>query len=112
MTTTSTTNLANVLHPAGAVSVAPWYNPDLPVSADHSPGPDSQRYFAGSLRVVKRDVEVLIDGTQHADGTIERSINVMEDGYERLMDLSSDRARQLGQALLAAADEIDGWATR
>jgi hypothetical protein len=55
---------------------------------------------------------VLIDGTQHADGTIERSINVMEDGYERLMDLSSDRARQLGQALLAAADEIDGWATR
>ena len=42
-----------------------------------------------------------------ADGTVSRSINVAEDGYERLMDLSSDRARAIGQALIAAADEVD-----
>jgi hypothetical protein len=37
---------------------------------------------------------------------------VIEGDYERLELSSSDHARQLGHALIAAADEVDGWAAQ
>jgi hypothetical protein len=33
----------------------------------------------------------------------------MEGQYERLIELSGARARQLARALIAAADEVDRW---
>jgi len=63
------------------------------------------RCFDGTSWVVKRDDKdrdtvVLIDGTQWADGRIERSISVDD-------DLTVEQARQLAAALTAAADEAD-----
>jgi hypothetical protein len=49
------------------------------------------------------DTEVLIDGTQHADGRVQRVISIDDD------NLTVAQARQLAHALMAAADEIDGW---
>jgi hypothetical protein len=60
---TTTTDLANVPHPAGATHVADWYDVD---------GPDAARYFTGSEWVVAEpntkhpDLLVQIDGTQSA----------------------------------------------
>ena len=46
---------------------------------------------------------MLIDGTQHgADGRVERFIMVQEGDYERLTEMRSADARELGRALIAA----------
>ncbi len=106
---TTTTDLANVPHPAGATHVADWY--DLQFGIDHV-----SRYFSGSSRVVERDgndrdLVVQIDGTQGADGGVTRRILVF-DGNTEAVELSGARARQLARALIAAADEVDRWAQR
>ncbi len=82
--------------PAGAIDVADWY--DL-----HA---EPARYFTGKLRVIPRDNRdhdtlVLVDGTQWANGRIERLISVDDD------NLTVGQARQLAAALLEAADEVD-----
>ena len=104
MTTTTTTDLADFAHPAGAVHVAEWY--------DTQPGPyQARRYFRGSTWVVNResddDIAIQIDGTQGAGGDVTRQIMVIEGDYERMELSSSDHARQFGRALIAAADEWD-----
>jgi hypothetical protein len=48
-------------------------------------------------------VDVCIDGLQHGDGTIERSIFVYSSGAE----MTSADARQLATTLTEAADELD-----
>jgi hypothetical protein len=68
------------------------------------------RYFTGSPWVLDRDVSVSIDGTQDPDGRVTRFILVAEGKYERLTELTSITARELGRALIAAADEVDRWA--
>jgi hypothetical protein len=104
---TTTTDLANVPHPAGATHVADWY--DMQFGIDHV-----SRYFTGSSRVVERndqarDVIVQIDGTQGADGDATRRILIF-DGNTEVLQLSGDHARQLARALIAAADEIEQMA--
>jgi carbon monoxide dehydrogenase subunit G len=109
MTTITTTDLANVAYAAGATHVADWY--DMQFGIDHV-----SRYFSGSSRVVERDdkdhdVIVQIDGTQGARGDVTRRIMVVAGDTEAL-ERSGDHARQLGRALIAAADEVDRCATR
>jgi hypothetical protein len=104
---TTTTDLANVPHPAGATHVADWY--DRQFGIDHV-----SRYFSDSSRVVERDGQdrdaiVQIDRTQGADGDVTRRIMVF-DGNTEARELSGNHARQLGSALIAAADEVDQMA--
>jgi hypothetical protein len=85
--------------PAGATRVYDWYDLDT----------EPARYFAGPRRVIARHKRnhtlVLVDGTQWADGRIERIISLDDD------NLTVDQARQLAAALLEAADEVDRWAS-
>ena len=103
-TTTTTTDLANVPHPAGATHVAEWDGLEFD-------GP--RRYFRGSSRAVKRDgdidedIVVEIYGSQGTAGDVTRHIMVCEGNREFLELSSSDHAREFGRALLAAADEWD-----
>jgi hypothetical protein len=101
MSTTTPTDLANVPHPAGATHVGEW-DPFATTAT-------TSRYFTGSSWVVNRpdrdsDTLVLVDGTQHADGRIDRLVSLDDD------DLTSELARQLGEALIAAADEVEQMA--
>jgi hypothetical protein len=106
-TTTTTTDLADVPHPAGATHVADWDNDT-----------EARRYFTGPSWFVDRDgpidhdITVEIYGTQGTAGDVSRHIMVTEGEYERMELSSSDHARQFGLALIAAADEMDGWAAR
>lgn len=109
---TTTQNATKVPLPAGAVSVEPWYHPDKPIDAPPSNGePGSVRYFTGSEWTVERDdpqtaLQVQLDGNQYADGRVERFIVLDGD------PLTPAQARHLADVLVAAADEIDRWATR
>jgi hypothetical protein len=91
--------------PAGAVHVAEW---DDMHSID-----DGRRYFRGTSRVIERDgdidadITVEIYGTQGGAGDVIRRIMVSEDNRDTLELSSSDHARQLGRALIAAADEAE-----
>jgi hypothetical protein len=109
MTTTTTRptpdHLASVPHPAGVTYVSEW---------DPDPVPDPRRYFRGTKRVIDRsddpyndDLKVEVDGTQGPEGGIMRHVMVLEGNAERIELHSSDHARELGLALLAAADEWD-----
>ncbi len=98
--------IGDVAPPAGAAELFEWSEARFGVDNAH-------RYFLGSKRVVERDgpydedIRVQIDGFQQGeDGDVTRHIMVMEGDYERL-ELSSDHARQLGRALIAAADEVE-----
>jgi hypothetical protein len=105
---TTTTDLADVPHPAGAVHVAEWDGLEFDAP---------RRYFRGSSRVVERDGDIDEDitvemyGSQGTDGDVTRHIMVCEGNRESLELSSSDHARQFGRALLAAADEWDQMAT-
>lgn len=102
---------SNVPYPAGAVHVCEWYDTDTP-----------GRYFLGRSWPVERtndgggrrggDMEVHIDGTQHVDGTVERFVWVQEGDYERITELTAAEARQLGQALIDAAAEVERMNSR
>jgi hypothetical protein len=56
------------------------------------------------------DIEIEIDGTQGAAGDVTRHIMVSDGGYERIELHSAAHARQLGLALIAAADEVEQMA--
>jgi hypothetical protein len=104
MTTTNTTDLVNVPHPASATRVCEWND-------------DARRYFTGSSWFVDRDgpidhdITVEIYGSQGTAGDVTRHIMVTEGNYERMELSSSDHAREFGRALIAAADEWDQMAT-
>jgi hypothetical protein len=96
----------NVPHPAGATRVYDWYDTDTPGAG---------RFFTGGSWVVERDdrdgddgdLQIQVYGTQYAaDGRVEVFITVDEGRYERLTGLTLADARQLGRALMAAADEL------
>lgn len=98
--------IGDVAPPAGVEELFEWSDARFGVD-------DAWRYFLGSRRVVERggpideDIRVQIDGTQQgADGELTRHIVVIEGDYEPLA-LRSDHARQLGRALIAAADEVE-----
>jgi len=98
MNATATTKLANVPHPAGATDVSEWD------TAYETPG----RYFTGKKwPLSRREAEVLICGFQRVDGRDERFVNLMDRGTELLTELTADEAREIGLALIAAADEVD-----
>ena len=100
------TNLADGYYshvplPAGAVKVHEWDDRNEQVGAF--------RYFTGTSRVVDRDdrdddIDVLIEGTQYPDGSVDRLIGIhsLDDG-----PLTIGQARQLARALIAAADETE-----
>ena len=73
--------------------------------------PDVWRGFTGTPRIVDcperdRDITVEASGVQHMNGRVEREIYVSEiDGA-----LTPAMARQLGAALIAAADEAETMA--
>jgi hypothetical protein len=72
------------------------------------------RYLSGSSRVGERDdkahdVIVQIHGTQGPDGDVTRRSTVV-DGNAATLELSGDHARQLGRALIGAADEVEQMA--
>ena len=75
-----------------------------------------RRYFSGSSRVVERDdndhdISVQTDGTQGPKcGDVTRHIMVIDGNTEALELGSATPGRQLGRALIAAADEADQMA--
>jgi hypothetical protein len=108
---TSTTDLANMPIPAGATCVSEW---------DASADPDAGRYFSGTKRVIDRtddpynpDLMVEIYGEQTREGEVSRYIDVLnEERRQQLSFRSAAHARAFGEALIAAADEIEGWAAK
>ena len=65
MTTTATQPFADVPAPAGAVTTYDWDDLDTP---------NPSRYWAGASRRV--DAQIIVDGTQWADGTMQRRLAV------------------------------------
>ena len=111
---TTTDQLANVPHPAGATKVDDWFNPDALIGTIVSyVGPDTARYFTGTSWVVDRDdndedIDVSIEGEQYVDGRVQRHIVVHHlHGDE---PITPGQARQLAAALTAAADECEQMA--
>jgi hypothetical protein len=107
---TSTTDLANIPHPAGATYVSDW---------DASADPDAGRYFRGTKRVIDRtddehndDIHVEIWGEQTREGEVSRYVEVSEGRIQQVTLSSAAHARAFGEALIAAADEIEGWAAK
>src|SRR4051812_35221570 len=90
--------------PAGATDVTDWTDVG---------SPDEFRCFDGPIRTVEGikcwdgwPATVFVNGTQLRDGTVEgRCIRVY--GVHGDDMLSSETARVLGRALLAAADDLD-----
>ncbi|MDT5066734.1 MAG: hypothetical protein QOK02_2889 [Mycobacterium sp.] len=103
MTQTATaTDLANVPHPAGATRVYEW---EAPQATGY---PQASRYFVGSTSAIEvgdahhKFIGVRIDGTQYADGRIERVISIDD------VNLTLEHASRVGAALLTAVEEIEG----
>ncbi len=70
----------------------------------------TSNYFRGTRRAINpggREMEVQIDGIRHANGRTERLIVVADRGSDAIGELTSEQARELGRALLAAANEVD-----
>ena len=70
------------------------------------------REFVGTVRAVA-GVTVSVVGTQFADGTVERTLNVYVDDLPEGSGgvLDTDRARRLAGLLIEAADELDRLGT-
>jgi hypothetical protein len=93
---------AHLPTPAGARKVFHW--------EDDGTGHWSRR-FTGTERAVelpsdsrfRNKADVDIEGVQHADGSIERAVYVNANGVE----LTAAAAQDLGESLIAAADELD-----
>jgi hypothetical protein len=106
----TTTTAPDVPLPGGAVRVHEWERPEV------TGYPESARFFVGASRTVDIEqqrggnIEVTVDGTQWADGRIERWITV----YQMHPDspAASGEARKIAAALIECADEADRWATR
>jgi hypothetical protein len=92
---------ADVPAPAGATHVDDWND------AEDESG--AFRYFRGARRFIQglqdgvNDAEVAINGTQSADGRVERFIGIYADDSA----LTSAQAREVGRALIAAANDLD-----
>ena len=105
MTTTTTDPYPHIPLPAGAVT-AEWQDPGTS---------GVYRYFEGSHWVVgpsedprqSQGGEVYVRGCQELDGTVEREIAVYELHPDRCV--TAQQARQLAEALVAAADEVERW---
>src|SRR6476619_5990418 len=108
MTTTPNTTIPDVPVPAGATYVGEW------------PGNGDDRYWRGTQHVIDRsddayneDLVVEVWGTQSRAGDVERRVDVLDlrDGqrWEQLTFSSAAHVRAVGEALIAAADEIDAW---
>jgi hypothetical protein len=80
----------------------------------------ASRYFGGTEWVVDRsddeyngDIVVEIWGTQAREGDVKRYVDILDEERREQMPLSSAaHVRQFGEALIAAADEIDQAASR
>jgi hypothetical protein len=97
-TTTTTDNLANVPHPAGATAVHEW--------DPYADTATTTRYFRGGSWVIERadraiDMCLQVDGIQHADGRVERFVVLDDD------NMTAALARRLAAALVEAADEVE-----
>ncbi len=92
--------MGNVPAPTGAVSVREW---------DDALTPDAFRAFHGTTRTVElergADIDVVIRGTQLSDGDVEERGIWIRGGLGET--ITTDEARRLAGALIAAADEID-----
>jgi hypothetical protein len=92
----------DIAWPPDTSSVTEW---ELTERTRRTGMPDPIRYFVGTTRTVGEDIEVQIEGVQHSDGRVERSIGIP--GYGEGCRVNSADARGLARALIAAADEID-----
>ncbi|VBA60295.1 hypothetical protein [Mycobacterium attenuatum] len=108
MTTTPTNPFPNVPLPPGAVYAALWED-----AATDRPW----RVVNSATRGVegKSDIQVWVAAVQYADGSLDQNdaidrASVWIDACQEA--LSARQARELADALLAAADELDGWAKR
>lgn len=92
--------MGNVPLPAGAISVDEW--------AD-ALTPHAFRLFHGAARTVAlkhgADIEVVIRGTQSADGSVEERGILIHGGSDDT--ITTDEARRVAAALIAAADEAE-----
>lgn len=102
--TTTATRGPVVPLPAGAFEAGDWR---------HDSAGNVWRHFLGTCRDVdvhcseRGYVRLQVAGDQDRDGSIERYITL--NGNE---SLTAAEARQLARTLIAAADELDGLATR
>ncbi len=98
--------MGNVPAPVGAVSVDEWRD---------ALTPHAFRLFRGITLTIELGkaagiIDVVIRGTQSADGTVEERGILIRGGSDDTITI--DEARRLAAALIAAADEIDGCAIR
>ncbi|MGV7695825.1 hypothetical protein PJM27_08940 [Mycobacterium kansasii] len=105
MTTSTTT--PSIPLPTGAVCADLWQD------TDHRPW----RRITGEVRGVtggNTNVSCWAEAVQYADGSLDQSAidrpSVQVEANQEA--LSARQARELADALLAAADELDGWAER
>jgi hypothetical protein len=102
MSTNGNDLIQNVPLPAGAEKVYDWHD----VGTD-----DEGRFFCGRSWVIegagwhRHDIRVFIQGIQRPTGEVERVIAVGE--LHPDIPITAAQARQLGRALIAAADEMD-----
>lgn len=97
--------------PAGAVKVFEWEHPDI------TGLPQPVRYFDGTLRVVTieqpttQDVEVQVQGTQWADGAVEREIVVHQMHRDGAITIAQacHLAFACTHSLLVCAGWVIGW---
>jgi|KBSSwiStaDraftv2_1062776.scaffolds.fasta_scaffold03943_1 hypothetical protein len=107
MTTTITTDSGQVPLPPGASFGDDWAGGDEPYRV----------IFGVDRTITDTAVCVYSAVVQLADGSIDQgtvagpSVNISNNRTDG-PQLNVDQARELAQALLAAADEIDGWVTR
>jgi hypothetical protein len=88
--------------PAGAEKVYDWHD----VGTDsEGRGFDGRRWIIEGAGWHKHDIHVLIRGIQRRTGEVERAIAVGE--LHPDVPITSEQTRQLGRALIAAADEYD-----
>ena len=91
----------------------------MPDGAEVAPGSDwgewskdcLSRVVNGRERIVDgHDAEVVTNALQHRDGSLtEACVAVYVDCNQ---EFGSDSAREFARLLMAAADELDGWAAK
>jgi hypothetical protein len=104
----TTTTTPDVPLPAGAHVVANW------------DGEYGSRLIATRTKEIEGTdtgvcvlAEQLTDGALSADASVrvDRRCEVPSDGWSDCLELTAAGARQLGLALIVAAEQLDGWAS-